>query len=337
MTSFGQEPDHTHWPDSANELPAPEVGRLIYASVSSIDGPVLDEMRRIRDQAAVHNQAHGLRVVLMHTCGWFVQWIEGPPSGIQALIERVGRDPRHRALKVVHDSMGRPRLIKPWIGSIGQATETAGALARRVMAMRERQALGKGYEPATVWRSLCSPLPGHVEVAAAREGGWQRVMLLSARHTGAFDLLRWLAKASQGSVAHRRFAGGVKDALDVESDYLDLPDQGPQGRRLIANARKGLAMGMTHAFLPDHAAVVLLLDADAGHNQRLLERLLVVCQQVRHRPAIIGLGADACFAPELRFATEARGQPWLEARTGAGAASHGQLWMALKTVLDRLG
>ena len=152
-----------------------------------------------------------------------------------------------------------------------------------------------------------------------------------------FARQRWLAKASQGSVAHRRFAGGVKDALDVESDYLDLPDQGPQGRRLIANARKGLAMGMTHAFLPDHAAVVLLLDADAEHNQRLLERLLVVCQQVRHRPAIIGLGADACFAPELRFATEARGQPWLEARTGAGAASHGQLWSALKTVLDRLG
>ena len=38
--------------------------RLIYASLSKVDGPVLDEMRRIRDHAVVHNQAAGLRVVI---------------------------------------------------------------------------------------------------------------------------------------------------------------------------------------------------------------------------------------------------------------------------------
>ncbi|MBT9552206.1 MAG: hypothetical protein IV088_15260 [Hydrogenophaga sp.] len=47
------------------------MGRLICASISPVDGPVLDEMRRIRDHALVHNAEHGLRVVLMHTCGWF--------------------------------------------------------------------------------------------------------------------------------------------------------------------------------------------------------------------------------------------------------------------------
>jgi hypothetical protein len=94
---------------------------------------------------------------------------------------------------------------------------------------------------------------------------------------------------------------------------------------------------VTHAFLHDHAAVVLLLDADAGQSLRLLERLLVVCQQVRHRPAIIGLGADGWFVPELQTATETRGLPWLEARTGDGEPKHARLWGALKTVLDRLG
>ena len=336
MRSILQDPDSSSWPDSGAELSTQDVGRLIYASISAVDGPVLDEMRRIRDHAVVHNAEHGLRVALMHKCGWFVEWIEGPMAGIHALVERVALDPRHRSLKVVHESVGQPRLFKPWIGSIAQSTESAGEFARRVMALHERHVRGKGYEPASVWRSLCSPLPGHVEVAAAREGTYQRVMMMSARQTGAFDLLRWLAHETRGRVAHRRFAGSVHDALDVESDYLDLPDQGPQGRRLIANARKGLAMGVTHAFLPDHAAVVLLLDADAGQSLRLLERLLVVCQQVRHRPAIIGLGADGWFVPELQTATETRGLPWLEARTGDGEPKHARLWGALKTVLDRL-
>ena len=337
MTPTEQDPDNTHWPESGSDLAAQDVGRLIYASISSVDGPVLDEMRRIRDHALVHNAQHGLRVVLMHKCGWFVEWIEGPPAGIQALVERVTPDQRHRSLKIVHESVGQPRLFKPWIGSIAETTESTGEFARRVMALHERHVRGKGYEPASVWRSLCSPLPGHVEVAAAREGTYQRVMMMSARHTGAFDLLHWLANDTERAVVHRRFAGGVKDALDVESDYLDLPDQGPQGRRLIANARKGLAMGMTHAFLPDYAAVVLLLQPDPELNQRLLGRLLLTCQQIRHQPVMIGLGADAWFTPGLRSTTEDRGQRWIEARTGDSEPNNAQLWKALKTVLDQLG
>jgi hypothetical protein len=331
-----QEPDNTHWPDSGSEIAGLEVGRLIYASISSLDGPVLDEMRRIRDHAVVNNTVHGLRVALMHRCGWFVEWIEGPPVGISALLDRVSQDPRHRSLKIVHESVGKPRLFKPWIGSVAENTESTGAFARRVMALHERHARGKGFEPASVWRSLCSPLPGHVEVAAAREGSYQRVMMMSARLTEAFDLLHWVARETGEAVVHRRFAGGAKDALDVESDYLDLPDQGPQGRRLIANARKGLAMGMTHAFLPDYAALVLLMQPDPALNRRWLDRLLLTCEQVHHRPAVIGLGAAGWYTPDLRAATEACGQRWIEARTVDDEPGPASRWAALRPALDAL-
>jgi hypothetical protein len=337
MPKLPQDPDHTHWPESGRELPGHEVGRLIYASISSVDGPVLDEMRRIRDHAVFNNHQHSLRVALMHRCGWFVEWIEGPPEGISALMARVSQDPRHRSLKVVHESVGSPRLFKPWIGSISEPSESTGEFAQRVMALHERHRRGRGFEPASVWRSLCSPLPGHVEVAAAREGTYQRVMMISAARTDAFALLHWVARRAERPVLHRRFAGAVQDAIDVESDYVDLPDQSEQGRRLIANARKGLAMGMTHAFLPDYAAVVIVLDTDAERNTHLLERILSACEQVHHRPALIGLGADACFSEGLQGATEARGLQWHEARTGDAASDLATQWWALKHVLDALG
>ncbi|MFC3684857.1 BLUF domain-containing protein [Hydrogenophaga luteola] len=336
MSSVPQDPDNTDWPDSGSEPSRQDLGRLIYASICQVDGPVLDEMRRIRDHAVVNNQAHNIRVALMHRCGWFVEWIEGPPDGIRALMERVALDPRHRSLRVVHESLGKPRLFKPWIGSIAEATESTGEFARRVMALHERHQKGKGYEPASVWRSLCSPLPGHVEVAAASEGSYQRVMLMSAARTDAFDLLRWLATREKRGVVHRRFAGAARDALDVESDYLDLPQQAAAGRRLIANARKGLAMGMTHAFLPDYAALVIVLDTDAERNEHLLDRLLRACQHVAHQPVIVGLGADSWFSDSLRSATEARGLRWVEARTGDRAHDMATLWWALKRVLDAL-
>jgi hypothetical protein len=336
MTPSSRDPVNTLWPDSDSELSGQQVGRLIYASISAVDGPVLDEMRRIRDHAVVHNQAHRLRVALMHRCGWFVEWIEGPAEGIPALMARVSADERHRSLKVVHESVGRPRLFKPWIGSIAEPSESTGEFARRVMALHERHLKGKGYEPASIWRSLCSPLPGHVEVAAAREGTYQRVMMMSAARTDAFALLHWVAMHADRPVVHRRFAGAARDALDVESDYLDLPDQAAQGRRLIANARKGLAMGMTHAFLPDYAAVVIVLDTDAQRNEHLLERTLTACQQVHHQPAIIGLGEDSCFSDALRAATEARGLRWHEARTVGPSSDMATQWWALKRVLDAL-
>lgn len=336
MVVMQQDPDNTDWPDSGTELSRQDLGRLIYASICQVDGPVLDEMRRIRDHAVINNQTHNIRVALMHRCGWFVEWIEGPPDGIRTLMERVSLDERHRSLRVVHESMGKPRLFKPWIGSIAEATESTGEFARRVMALHERHAKGRGYEPASVWRSLCSPLPGHVEVAAAREGVYQRVMLMSAARTDAFDLLRWLAAHEKRKVVHRRFAGAARDALDVESDYLDLPSQAVAGRRLIANARKGLAMGMTHAFLPDYAAVVIVLDTDAGRNEHLLERLLTACQHVAHQPVIVGLGADSWFSDPLRSATEARGLRWVEARTGERAFDFATQWWALKRALDSL-
>jgi len=323
----------TQWPDSGSEVPLQPVARLIYASMSLVDGPVFDEMRRIRDHAVAHNQKQGIRVALLHMNGWFVEWIEGPESAIQDLINRVAQDARHHGLRVIHRSFGKPRLFKPWIGSIVQSTERRDAFGLRVFELQDRFDRGESMEPASVWLNLCSPPNTDMRVPI---GGYPRVMLLPARGTKVFDLLQWLARNSQHNLVRRRFAGAAADAPDVESDYLDLPGQGLAGLRLIANARKGLAMGMTHAFLPDYAAVGLLLDDDATRNRRIIDRVLSACRQVHHVPVIVGLGTPEQLTPELLEQVERQGLAWRPAATRVAQPDMPDYWAALHPVLAKL-
>jgi len=324
----------THWPDNGAEVPLQAVSRLIYASLSNVDGPVLDEMRRIRDHAVLNNQPAGLRVALLHMSGWFVEWIEGTAPGIRALLDRVAQDTRHQGLRVLHESVGKPRLFRPWIGSIVQGGEGSGAFARRLFALEDSLHRGGATEPASVWLRLCSPAAPDMPVP---DGLFPRAMLLSAQGSTAFDLLTALAAQLRRPLVRRRFAGAADEVRDVESDYLDLPAVGQAGWRVIANARKGLAMGMAHAFLPDHAAVVLLMSADPARNAHLIERVLLACRQVHHVPVIVGLGTHDTVTPDLQELVERQGLPWMSAISPQRQPEPLDLWGALQPVLARLG
>jgi hypothetical protein len=324
----------THWPDSDSEMPLQAVSRLIYASLSKVDGSVLDEMRRIRDHAVVHNQAAGLRVALLHMSGWFVEWIEGPEVGIRALLDRVAQDTRHQGLQVVHHSLGRPRLFRPWIGAIVQADEGPTAFARRLFALQDRQVRQAGLEPASVWLRLCSPPARDMPVP---DGIFPRAMLLSSQGAQAFELLQTVAQTVRRPLVRRRFAGAADDARDVESDYLDLPALGPAGWRLIANARKGLAMGMAHAFMPDHAAVVLRLCDDAERNALIVEGVLAACRQVHHAPVFVALGTHDTVTPALQELVERQGLPWLAAVSPLRRPEPQDLWAVLQPALLQIG
>lgn len=334
MSTVDPDRSATHWPDSGSDVPLQAVSRLVYASLSRVEGPVFEEMRRIRDQAEPHNRADGLRVALMHMSGWFVQWIEGPEVGVQALLERVTGDPRHQGLQVLHHSLGRPRLFRPWIGAIVQSGEGPAAFARRVFALKDRQARHILPEPASVWLHLCAPaaddMPG-------RGDGTPRAMLLSASGAHAFDLLQAVAQEHRRTLVRRRFTAAADEVRDVESDYLDLPGLGKQGWRLVAHARKGLAIGVAHAFLPDHAAVVVQMGDDPARNRHITERVLSACRQVHHAPFIVGLGTHETVTPDLQELVERQGLPWLAAKSPLRRPEPMDLWAVLSPVLERLG
>jgi aromatic ring-cleaving dioxygenase len=296
-------------------------------------GPVLNEMRVIRDQAVANNRKSGIRVALMNSNGWFVQWIEGTQEGIDRLLQRVSGDPRHRDVMVIHHSEGRARLFRPWIGSIVQSPDSDRQFHARVHAQLERFKAGESVEPSVVWLGLSAPPAPDMPRPVGRA---PRAMLLSAQGAQAFGLLEWLALKEQRVLVRRRFAGSADDAPDVESDYADFPGCGARGLRLVANARKGLAMGMTHAFLPDYAAMVLMLDGSAGRNQRLVERVLAASHQVHHTPLIVGVGGAAQATAELQDRVQRQGMPWAAAITPSATPDLAEQWWALEQVLSRL-
>ncbi|WP_157694171.1 BLUF domain-containing protein [Hydrogenophaga crassostreae] len=323
----------TFWPDGEAEVPTGPVVRVIYVSRSEVRGAVLNEMRRIRDHAVLNNRPYGIRVALLNMNGWFLQWIEGPQDGVDLLLARVGRDRRHHGLMVIHRSQGRPRLFRPWIGAIVQTPESDRQFDLRVHAQFERFNQGEMVEPTAVWLRLSAPPAPDMPRPLGRN---PRVMLLSAQGAQAFNLLEWLALNDQRTLVRRRFAGSADDAPDVESDYADFPGYGPRGVRLVANARKGLAMGMTHAFLPEFAAVVLMLDGSAGRNLRLTERVLVACRQVHHSPLIVGLGGGEQVSADIQRLVERQGMPWMAAISPSARPDKTELWQAVEPVLTRL-
>ena len=91
-------------------------------------------------------------------------------------------------------------------------------------------------------------------------------------------------------------------------------------------------MGMTHAFLPDYATVVLLLDADPAHNHRLVERVLSACRQVHHAPVMVGVGAPDWVTPELKDLVERQGLAWLPVPTRVAQPEAADVWGALAPV-----
>jgi len=334
MESDTTESQPSDWPDSDNIPADVPVLRVIYISISRLHGPVLAEMRRIRDQAGRRNGPEGIRVALLHKSGYFVQWAEGPAAAVDQLLERVSGDSRHHGLQVLHRSLGRRRLFRPWIGAIVQSDEVPPVMAARVQRMLQRFEGGFTREPAEVWASLCAP----PQPDMPRPGGaGLRVMLLSARGRHSFDLLRWVAEHYRRPIVSRRFAAAADDVPDVASDYLDLPhDDMPGGLRLVAHARQSLGMGVAHAFLPDHGAVVIRLDSEIERNRQLLDRLMGVCDQVQHRLPIVGLGSPQSGQDELARQARGMGHEWLEATVPAGLVPEARHWACLAPVLSRL-
>lgn len=320
------------WQDSNPPPRGDVVERLMYASVSCVEGSAFEEMQRIRAHALQRNVADRVHVALLHQCGWFMEWMEGPAAGVRAVMSRVARDARHRQLKLLHTSRGARRLTEPWSMAIVQTQERPTAFAQRVITLREEHRRGLVADPATVWRRLSTPLthPGATEQAAADR--FQRVMVCAAEGTSSFDMVRWLGEQHGAEVVHRRFAGSRADALDVGTDYVDL-DSGSVVRRVIAMARNGLQIGLTQAFLPDYSHVIVLLSDDAARNEQLLQRLVAACARLDHRPVLIGLGPMDCEHAELQRLAHAGGLVYLDSEL-AGALDAESLWSAAEPLLD---
>ena len=313
--------------------PGETVDRLLYASECRVQGSVFDEMHRIRDDALLRNIIDDVYVALLYQAGWFVEWLEGPAAGVDAVLRRTAKDRRHGDLRVVHRSRGPRRLTEPWSMAFRQDQEQPAEFERRLkslMSLSGRHAL----DPASVWRRLSMPLADAAAAGRADNDLYQRVMVCAARGTQSFELVRWLGLAYGSKVTSQRLAGAQATSRDVANDYVDL-DGGRDGmvRRVVAMARNGLQIGLLQAFLPDYSHIVLLLCGDSKHDEDLVHILVAACARLSHRPVLLGLGGAGCDHAALREVARAGGLVYLDCDIDGGANAKA-LWAAAEPALD---
>ncbi len=90
------------------------LGRLLYVSELAPDVPV-SEVSRMIGMARLRNAQEAITGMLVFDGDTFCQYAEGPAQAIDALLGRLGRDPRHRGIDILlHDATGTARRFSDW-------------------------------------------------------------------------------------------------------------------------------------------------------------------------------------------------------------------------------
>lgn len=61
-----------------------------------------------------NNEADGVSGMLLYDDGNFIQYLEGEETGVEAVFDRIGRDPRHAGMLVVSRGAATRRLFADW-------------------------------------------------------------------------------------------------------------------------------------------------------------------------------------------------------------------------------
>ncbi|WP_410217977.1 BLUF domain-containing protein [Paracoccus sp. (in: a-proteobacteria)] len=89
------------------------LGFFLYRSTAHPDltsGGMQDILRAARGR----NQSLGLTGCLHHEDGLFFQWLEGPVSGLRAVVDSILRDDRHQAVTVLAQGPLNHRRFQDW-------------------------------------------------------------------------------------------------------------------------------------------------------------------------------------------------------------------------------
>src|SRR5437588_13114054 len=90
------------------------VTRVLRASLSRVNGSVMDELFAAREKAVVTEPVEGLHGSLMYSSGWFLLWLEGSDEAVDKVLKRSSKKLRlHTAPRIIHRSRGPAMLTEP--------------------------------------------------------------------------------------------------------------------------------------------------------------------------------------------------------------------------------
>lgn len=103
------------------------IASLLYASTAASAVDSVDVFEII-EASSRRNPARDVTGFLLFDGREFLQYVEGPQSALDELLETLGKDDRHHSVRVLHRGEGDVRLFPKW------AMRRAGAGAEREIA-----------------------------------------------------------------------------------------------------------------------------------------------------------------------------------------------------------
>ena len=73
-----------------------------------------EDVDAILDASARNNPEHGITGLLLYNGRNFLQLLEGEVEDIEALMERIGKDPRHTGVSILHVGTIGERVCPDW-------------------------------------------------------------------------------------------------------------------------------------------------------------------------------------------------------------------------------
>ena len=112
--------------------------QLLYVSRSTA-GVSPAELADIARLSSANNLRRGVTGALLYSNGFFVQMLEGDADTLDALLEKIGTDPRHKDVQVLARKAAVGREFADW-GMAGLHEQDAPAHAARFQALSQRLA-----------------------------------------------------------------------------------------------------------------------------------------------------------------------------------------------------
>ncbi len=113
----------------------------LYVSDLAPDRTAVD-VSRIARTARSRNRERGITGLLGFDGLHFMQWVEGPPAAMAALIGELGSDSRHQRIEVLHEGPADVRAFGDWhLGYLSVPDEAD--LIPRLRGMRDDEAIAR--------------------------------------------------------------------------------------------------------------------------------------------------------------------------------------------------
>lgn len=213
----------------------------------------MDQLFELRRRVCAKSAAPAVKTAILYAGGWFVIWLEGPPSAVDAALARSARDARHAHHKVIHRSGGRATLTDALTLATTQVPDRPSDFARRIYGLK---ALAESQEPIALWRRLAAPcaLPHH---PGLNHAAGRCVALVASQDNHSIDWLTRLASRLGKRIVYQRFATSQWRRRDVGAAYLDI-GTGREWTRVQVLSRGALELSVVRQSLNNLKSVVIL-------------------------------------------------------------------------------